>query len=140
MEKKIVSRFSPTSIPLAFCLLNNCSAPPVIASDRPSVWLLCSSTSTTIMIAEISMTMVKNVCIDTLHSNPDNKSRNLKCVPAFAAAIVRSGFGHTSLVYNVPYGQAKSNSFTTHPPCDPLDPSCRRSVRRRLLVRRCKNL
>src|SRR5699024_10800947 len=46
----IVPRCKKRSIPRAFCFPNNCSAPPEIAPDKPSLLPLCNKTSIIIII------------------------------------------------------------------------------------------
>src|SRR5699024_568641 len=46
-----VPRCNTRSKPLAFCLPNNCSAPPEIAPERPSLLPDCNNTNTIIIIA-----------------------------------------------------------------------------------------
>lgn len=70
-------RCNTASAPRAFCLPNNCSAPPEIAPERPLLLLDCSKTSTINRIDTIISKAETNVCTLTYLLKSFNY---LKCI------------------------------------------------------------
>ncbi len=61
-----VPRCKNKSNPRAFCLPNNCSAPPEIAPDNPALFPDCKTMKTTIIIALIINNTLTAVAIKSL--------------------------------------------------------------------------
>lgn len=69
-DKTMVIFSKTASIPLAFCLPNNCSAPPEIAPERPELFEDCNNTTTINAIETMTNNVINNVCTnDTSYRN-----------------------------------------------------------------------
>ena len=63
IDNKTVTLCSIKSIPRAFCLPNNCSAPPLIAPDNPALLPDCNNTTVINDIEVMINRMIKIVFI-----------------------------------------------------------------------------